>query len=210
MSKSGADSGHPAVKHVNPLSVMQNGEKVICEISRHPIGLFVMYAVGGGLLLVIAGASFFLVQQLAASLSIITLACLVVGGFLFLASKIYWDNYWVVTSDSLTQMTRTSLFDKEACQLSLANLEDVSAHQEGMWAHLFHYGTISAETAGATDKFTMTFCPNPTPFAQKILAAREKFEQGRHSKNDSQKNNSSDNSDEDSSKVDSYEVPTGD
>jgi hypothetical protein len=197
---------HTVIKRVNPLSVMQENEQVICEINRHPIGLFTMYGVGGGLLLVIAAFSLILIHQLVGSLSVIVLATLIVGGFLAMVSRIYWNNYWVVTDDSLTQLTQTSLFDREACQLSFANLEDVSAQQRGFWAHLFHYGVISAETAAATDKFVLTFCPNPHDYAQKILAAREEFEQGRGTR---KKNDSKDDASDDSS-VDSYDVPDGD
>ena len=202
MSNSSADSDSSVIKRVNPLSVLQDKEDMVCEINRHPIGLFTMYTIGGGLLLLIAVLSFVLVPHLVASLSVVGLASFFIIGFLFLASRIYWDNYWVVTSDSISQMSRTSLFDKEACQLSFSHLEDVAAHQEGMWAHMFHYGTISAETAGATDKFTMNFCPDPTGYAQKILAAREKFEQGLHPKDD--------DSDNDDSNIVSYNVPLDD
>jgi len=200
---------HTVIKRVNPLSVMQENEQVICEINRHPIGLFAMYGVGGGLLLVIAAFSFILVHQLVGSLSIIAMAILIVGGFLAIVSRIYWNNYWVVTDDSLTQLTQTSLFDREACQLSFANLEDVSAQQSGFWAHFFHYGVISAETAAATDKFVLTFCPNPHDYAQKILAAREDFEQGRGARKKNDKKND-DESSADDSDIDSYDVPTGD
>jgi hypothetical protein len=200
--------GHAVIKRVNPLSVMQENEQVICEINRNPIGLFTIYGIGGGLLLVIAAFSFIYLHQLVASLSVVALALIIVGGFLFIVSKIYWDNYWIVTDDSLTQLTRSSLFDREACQLSFANLEDVSAQQSGFWAHMFHYGVISAETAAATDKFVLTFCPNPHDFAQKILAAREEFEQGRgtRKKSSSKDDKPSDND----SLIDSYDVPTGD
>lgn len=200
----------PAIKRVNPLAAMRDGEEVVCEINRHPAGLFAMFGAGTGLLLVIALLSIFLLPSFSLSLTVFLLAAVLVVGFLFLAQKIYWGNYWVVTSDSITQMTRNSLFDKQVVQLSFANLEDVATEQKGVWAHLFHYGTISAETAGATDKFTMTFCPNPTVYAQKILVAREAFEHG-----DSKSRSKSDDSTaqatkNDDSNIDSYDVPMGD
>jgi hypothetical protein len=201
--------GHSVIKRVNPLSV-QDQEEVVCEINRHPIGMFVTFAVGGVLLLVIAGFSFAFIQQLIVSLSVIALALIIIGGFLYLASKIYWDNYWVVSDVCLTQLSRTSLFDREACQLSFANLEDVSAQQSGFWAHFFHYGVISAETAAATDKFVLTFCPNPHASAQQILAAREKFERDRGTRKKTDTDDTPSGDDSDTAQVDSYDVPLDD
>lgn len=213
-----ADHGHThnVIKRINPLSVLQEDEQVICEINRHPIGMLATFAIGGVLLLVIAGLCFAYIAQLVVGLSVIALAAVLIGGFLALASKIYWDNYWVVTDDSLTQLRRSSLFDKEACQLSFANLEDVTATQDGFWAHVFHYGMISAETAAASEKFTLTYCPDPVSFAQKILAAREAFEQdrGRRKKRNADQDGQNGSDDNDSngsgSQVDSYEVPVDD
>lgn len=203
MNQSADDSEHPVLKRINPLSVMRDDENVVCEVNRHPFGMIAVYATGGGLILLIAALSFVLVKTATTTLVIAAIAAFLILGFLFLASKIYWDNYWIVTDDSLTQVTRTSLFDKEACQLSFKDLEDISAQQDGVWAHLFHFGVISAETAAATDKFILTFCPNPTSYAQKILAAREKYEHGNRSPSRSAAPNNS-------SGVDSYEVPLDD
>jgi hypothetical protein len=203
--------GHTLIRRVNPLSAMQENEKIICEIDRHPVGMFAAFAIAGILLLTIAGLCFASIDQLVVSLGIVGLATVIIAGFLALVSKIYWDNYWIVTDDSLTQLTRSSLFDREACQMSFANLEDVTAIQDGFWAHVFHYGVISAETAAATEKFTLTYCPNPHSFAQKILMARETFEMGRggrRKKSGSDQDQDDDTTGKPDSDVDSYEVPS--
>jgi hypothetical protein len=162
----------------NPLSVMQQEEQVICEIKRHPIGMLGMYVAGGGLLLVVAIMSL-VTLQMAASVAIFVVVATIVTIFLLFVNKIYWGNRWIVTSDSITQIRQTSLFDKKSSQLSLANLEDITAEQDSMLAQMFHFGTISAETAAATDKFFLTYCPNPNEYARKILAAREHFDKNR-------------------------------
>ncbi|HTB49268.1 MAG TPA: PH domain-containing protein [Verrucomicrobiae bacterium] len=180
-------SGAHAVR--NPLSAMQPGEQTICAIKRHPIGMFGVY-VGTGLLLIVAAVLAFIVapslitsvsrtQVMAGGgLAFVVLAALCLG-FVFVANKVYWGNGWVVTSDSVTQITQTSLFDKRSSQLSLGSLEDVTAEQNGILPHMLNYGSIRVETAGERGKFVFLYCPNPNYYAQQILSARERFEQGR-------------------------------
>ncbi len=71
------------------------------------------------------------------------------------------------------------MFDKQSSQLSLGNLEDISAEQNGILTHMFNYGAVRVETAGERSKFFFNFCPNPNYYAQQILTARETFEQGK-------------------------------
>jgi hypothetical protein len=96
-------------------------------------------------------------------------------GFVFVANYVYWGNRWIVTSDSITQIAQISLFNKQASQLSLKNVEDISVHQNGILPHLFNYGTIKAETANERTNFTFLYCPRPNEYAQKIIEAHEKF-----------------------------------
>jgi len=180
----------------NPLSVMQPGEQVICNIKRHPIGIIGIFVGAGFLLLVLAVLAFGVIPHFVTSTShnqvyavgglIFVVAALVCLGFLFIASKVYWGNNWIVTSDSITQVTKVSLFDKQSSQLSLGNLEDVTAVQDGLLAHMFHYGVLRVETAGERSKFVFPYCPDPNSCAQKILNAREQFEQGRRSETNPQ------------------------
>ena len=175
----------PIAMH-NPLLAMGSNEQVICEIKRHPIGLFADYVAVGFLLLIglvalMAAPSVLTnsstTQVLVVGAVMLMIAATIAAGYLFIATKIYWGNRWIVTNDSITQITQTGLFTKQSSQLSFEHLEDVTAEQNGMIAEMFHYGALSAETAGATDKFTFLYCPNPNYYAKQILTARENFEQ---------------------------------
>jgi hypothetical protein len=179
-------SPNPPKVH-NPLSTMQPGEQVICEIKRHPIGLFGVYGLVAFLIIVLAVVIFGVAPSVFSSVdrnqvlsvgSVFLLLVAVLGvGFAFISNIVYWGNRWVVTSDSITQVQQTSLFNKQSSQLSLENLEDVTAEQNGILTHMFNYGVIKAETAGERSKFVFMYCPNPTFYAQQILGARERFMQ---------------------------------
>lgn len=171
----------------NPLSVMQTGETTIAQIKRHPIGLVGTY-VGALLILLLAATGLILLMPqldtyashaVVVELSVVGFGVLALftGLFVLVATKIYWGNRWIITSDSITQLRQRSLFDTQSSQLSMANLEDVTAEQNGLLAHMLGYGTLRVETAGERSKFYFMYCPKPTYYAQQIIAAREQFEQ---------------------------------
>ena len=167
----------------NPLAVMQPGEKIICEIKRHPIGTIGIYSVAAVALAVLVSAAIlipsyatFLTSQqrlgvvLACILGMVILLIIAyVGLFLYNANRL------IVTSDSITEVEQTGLFDRNAHQLSLANLEDVTVSQDGIIPMMFGYGVLHVESAGMGSNFTFNFCPDPNEYARKIIAAHEEF-----------------------------------
>ena len=173
-----------APKVDNPLEVMQPGEQVICVIRRHPIGLIGIYSVTGLILAAVLSAAIlvpyyltFLTEQqkLGAWLGagLIVVMTLI---FTYISIYVYQSNRWILTSDSITQVTQNSLFDRHANQLSLAKLEDVSAEQHNLFQELLGFGDITLETAGAEPgKFVFSYCPSPNEYARKIIAAQEAF-----------------------------------
>lgn len=173
----------------NPLAVMQEGEKIIFEVRRHPIGLLFMYAVVGAIMIFFAVVAFVMVPDMlgpnsssgmAVSSLLFLIASLATLVFVFVATIVYWGNSWIVSSDSLTQTVQQGLFRKKSAQLSLEHIEDVTADKHGFLPHIFNYGTVMVETAGEAGKFQFRYCPNPTFYAQKLLAAREDLQYKEH------------------------------
>lgn len=177
----------PQAARVNPLNAMREGETFIFEIHRHPIGLISTYimlalvAVVVGVISIgapvlfsdVAGTALATLGAVAGVLVIFILAVIAL-----IAHKVYYDNLWILTSDSLTQVTRGGLFNRQSSQLGLDNLEDVTVKQQGILPHIFNYGTLHGQTAGEHSKFIFPYCPDPNGYARKILDARELFEQG--------------------------------
>lgn len=170
---------------------MQDGEEIIFEVRRHPIGLFFIYAGIGALLIFFAVVAFIIVPGMlggdsgagmAISGLVFFLAALATFVVTFVATIVYWGNHWIVSSDSLTQTVQQGLFRKKSAQLSLEHIEDVTADKHGLLPHLFNYGTVMVETAGESGKFQFHYCPNPSLYAQKILAAKENLSIHGHEK----------------------------
>jgi len=208
----------------NPLEAMQDGEEVLCEVKRHPIGMVGMYLAAGLILVILALVAFVFVPAAAknmtstsingyAAVAFIVLMIIIVG-FVFISHYVYWGSRWILTSDSVTQILQHSLFNKEMAQLSLGNLEDVTAEQNGILAHMFNYGTIKVETAGEREKFVLSYCPNPKQYAQMVLHARENFEQNVREVGGASRSPYSTDAEtspaQPSIAVDSYQVPTDD
>jgi uncharacterized membrane protein YdbT with pleckstrin-like domain len=167
----------------NPLKVMQEGERVICEIKRHPVGLWGLYASSLALIILMAlGVA--LVPNFFPDASQSAKAALAFGALImavlvllyaYVARVVYLGNRWIVTSDSLTQITQVGLFRKMSSQLSLANLEDVSVDQNGLLPSMIGFGTLKVETAGERSKFMFPFCPKPNDYARLIIGAHEAY-----------------------------------
>lgn len=186
------EQGHPQnppQEKLHPMVVLRPGERVIGEIKRHPFGILSVYFSGAiaivtAFTIAILAPNF--IQQsgdnilgpalLAAAILSIGIACV-----LWIATSIYWQNRWIITDDSITQIIQDGLFGRRVSQLSMENLEDVTVDQRGIIQSMFNFGTLKAETAGERAKFVFPFCPNPNAYARKILEVHETFlHQSRH------------------------------
>ena len=175
---------NPHPSNLHPMVVLQPGERVVAVIKRHPFGIVSMY-IGGIVGILVTGAlAFFLLPRMLEDFGtdanwmvyggltlIVGLLVLILG----VATSVYWQNQWTVTTDSITQISQKSLFARQVSQLSMDNLEDVTVDQNGIIPHMFNFGTLKVETAGERSKFQFPYCPNPNEYARRILEAHEQF-----------------------------------
>jgi len=180
------------LKKLHPMVVLQPGERIIAEIKRHPFGILSMYFAGAvaiGVLFILAAFAPTLFSQNGLDGGNIggmfVIAALIIsvgiGLILAIATTVYWQNRWVITDDSITQITQDSLFGRRTSQLSMENLEDVTVDQHGIIQTMFNFGTLKAETAGEHSKFFFLYCPDPNKYARLILEVHENFiHQRRH------------------------------
>ena len=153
---------------------MQPGERVLCEIKRHPFGLLSLYAGLGvvvvlAITVIVAAPNFVtgMTSQEQAELALgAVILCGMVGHFTYISATVYKGNRWIVTSDSITQISQISLFRKQTSQLSLANLEDVTVEQNGILQTMFGFGRLRAESGGRAQQIRVRFLPEPVGVRQ--------------------------------------------
>ncbi|HSW98854.1 MAG TPA: PH domain-containing protein [Candidatus Saccharimonadales bacterium] len=175
----------PKEPGVHPMVVLQQGEQIVANVKRHPFGIIQLYVAAVIGIAIAAVVAFLLLPSLLGQYNNGNGMAIVVGGLVLVvallvlilgvATSVYWQNEWVITTDSITQIVQSSLFNRQVSQLSMENLEDVTVNQDGIIPHMFNFGTLKVETAGERSKFIFPYCPNPNEYARKILEIHEHF-----------------------------------
>lgn len=164
---------------------MAPGEVFVTEVHKHPLGILLIYIQAGiGMLLAIILAYVLLPglmgedswnkNQVLISLILIILTASV-ALILMVATYIYRLNRLIISNRNVTQVLQKGLFSRQVSELSMANVEDVTANQKGILATIFNYGELRIETAGEQNNFHFTFCPNPNHYGRIVLEARQQF-----------------------------------
>jgi uncharacterized membrane protein YdbT with pleckstrin-like domain len=163
-------------------------EQLVGEIRKHPFGLFIIYFTGT-LATVILMVALVLVPLMikddptGSGFDIASIRAILVGiGFLLtvlgviitsIAAYLYQRNVVLITTDKLTQMLYTSIFNRKISQVSIGHVQDVTVKQIGVFARIFNYGTLVIETAGEQENYDFTFTPQPYETAKVLVAAHE-------------------------------------
>lgn len=166
---------------------IMHDEVKVADVRRHPIGLFVIYlqtivGLGIAFLLIFLLLPTF-VETLSVSgatgKSVLTLfaffTALFAVIFLILAVRIYRGNQLIITDSNVTQVLQVGLFNRKVSELSMHNVEDVTAKQHGILQTFLNFGTLNIETAGEQNNFTFVYCPNPNAYAKAILDSRQLY-----------------------------------
>lgn len=162
---------------------LDENEELVGVIHRHPIGLVIIYLFTFIALLCGGALAVFLVPQVNvtdSSTSTLMVLILILFGTialigLIVATYVYNGNKLIITNKNVTQILMTSPFSRKVSELSMSNVEDVSALKGGILAHIFGYGTLRIQTAGELENFKFDFCPRPNYFGRIILDARQKY-----------------------------------
>jgi len=165
---------------------LKDDDEILFRMHRHPFGLITVYistivALGGSFGLIIWASQQFgeISAGVEAAIYIgMLIATVLVLAFLYFATVIYWASNITLTNDEVRQTLQQGLFSKKSSRLGLANVEDVTAKQDGFIASAFKFGTINIETAGEQSNFKFTYCPDPQFCANAIMEAREEHLQG--------------------------------
>jgi uncharacterized membrane protein YdbT with pleckstrin-like domain len=162
----------------------EENDEIVAVIRKHPFGL--VSVLGFSILGLVVGTivtfSFLPSLNQSGSNNIKMIVMTIFAGFavisllvMLVIVSIYRANKMVITDKNMMQYLQNGLFSNKVSRLSMANVEDVTAAQKGIFATMLNFGTLRIETAGEQANFFFTYCPDPNTVAKYVLEAREKF-----------------------------------
>jgi hypothetical protein len=178
---------HQESKRQYPFLNLSEGEVVILNLRRHPIGLMLPILAGGiafsvlmaALVLYPVGASEYGLPEFGLAALILGLLMGFVGIVTYIAVWVYLQNQFFMTNESVIQEIQHSLFSRHEQTVSLGSIEDASFKKSGILQTLLDYGTIRLSTEGEETTYRFHFVANPRKQVAILNNGIEAFKNGR-------------------------------
>jgi len=90
----------------------------------------------------------------------------------------YYLDVDIVTSQRIVDIEQNGFFKRKISELSLDQVEDVSATVNGALATFFHYGDVHIQTAGALPNFVFDEVAHPYRISKIILDLHDAYSKG--------------------------------
>lgn len=169
---------------------LSEGEFVVLDVKRHPIGLMLPVVATGAALLAIIAALIVYPADPSATLGIplpsygqallfmmLLMAAIGIGGSI--AIWVYLQNQFYMTNESVIQEIQHSLFTRHEQTVSLGSIEDASFKQSGILQTMLDYGTVRLSTEGEETTYRFSYVKNPRNHVAILNNAIEAFKNGR-------------------------------
>ena len=88
----------------------------------------------------------------------------------------YFLDIWIITNKRIIDVEQHNFFDREVTSLFLDRVEDVTMEQIGFFHTLLGFGTVTAQSAGATEKITLPGIGSPKHIRDVLMEHVAKFE----------------------------------
>lgn len=178
---------HEESKQQYPFLNLSEGEVVIMNLRRHPIGLLLPLAAGGIVLAVLTAvlvlyptdATEYGLPGFGLAALILGLLMGLVGIGTYIAVWIYLQNQFFMTNESVIQEIQHSLFSRHEQTVSLGSIEDASFKKSGILQTILDYGTIRLSTEGEETTYRFQFVSNPRKQVAVLNNGIEAFKNGR-------------------------------
>ncbi len=170
--------------HLKTAEAIQPGERVLCVVMQHPFGIIFIYFITVICLFASLIAVVFLLPDMLSNSSdrtyfimavLIVGVVIVVGIILLVSGTVYRQSKLTITDKNIVQIIQRGLFSHKLSQISLANVEDVTSEQKGVFPNMLDFGILQIETAGEQHNFSFPFCPSPHRVSKIILDAKQSF-----------------------------------
>ncbi|EDK72285.1 hypothetical protein TM7_0594 [candidate division TM7 genomosp. GTL1] len=182
---------HEETSQKYPFLNISEGEFLITNVKRHPIGLISVWA-PEAIAILLFGAMYLysltaegtrLLLSVGVTIGGLSwigfLVVLLLGLLAWAGTIIYLANQFYLTNESVIQFIQTGLFSRKEQTISLQNIEDASFRQHGIIQHLFNYGSIRLSTEGEETTYRFYFAQNPRRQIALLNNAVEAFKNGR-------------------------------
>lgn len=119
--------------------------------------------------------SYFMIALSTALISVVVLFTIL---FVYISWLINYLNFQLITNEHLVDIDQLMLFSRKISELSLKDIQDVSATQHGIFQSIFRYGDVVVQTAGEKPNFTLEKTKNPYDVSRQIMEIRDKYGEG--------------------------------
>jgi membrane protein YdbS with pleckstrin-like domain len=156
---------------------LQSGEEVVQTIRRHPASLWGRLALIAAVVIIALIVWLNRGQGTLSSLINIAFILVVIGGLLigFMVWYRYRNDLWVITSQRLIDVTRSTPFNQQITTASLTNVQDISIRRKGIFNTMLNFGDVICQTASAGSKtFALIGVAKPEQVLDAIDEARAK------------------------------------
>lgn len=168
---------------------LSDGEFVVMDVKRHPVGLLLpVLASGIAILALIAvmilypadtGSINAALPAYGDILPVMLILMLLIGAGGSIAVWVYLQNQFYMTNESVIQEIQHGLFSRHEQTVSLGSIEDASFKQSGIFQHMLNYGTVRLSTEGEETTYRFSFVSNPRNHVAVLNNAIEAFKNGR-------------------------------
>ena len=84
-------------------------------------------------------------------------------------------NIQIVTDQHIVDINQLGLFSRKISELSLSEIQDISATKRGIFESFYDYGDICVQTAGEKPNFNFERVPDPDGLSQRIIEIKDKY-----------------------------------
>jgi uncharacterized membrane protein YdbT with pleckstrin-like domain len=107
--------------------------------------------------------------------SAFTLLLLFTSLFVYANWLINYLNVQIVTTKHVVDIDQISLFNRKVSELSLDEIQDVSASQMGILQSFLGYGNVKIQTAGELPNFEFEKIPKPYIVSRRIMEIKDQY-----------------------------------
>lgn len=159
---------------------LRENEQILSVVERYALTYFWKYPVG---LIILFADSFFMFKLLSFSWwgDVIFVLAMLIG--LFIIFRVWFYNHvniFIITSERIVDVQRSSLFDEVVTSVGYADIKDIAVRKKGVFANVFGYGNIIIQTNSEHFVLDISAVRDPQKIHNTIVQADEKYKQNRH------------------------------